>query len=608
MSVGQRQEFTVADAPQYDRRSPLRWIVAHSFRYPVLPVLAAVGFVGGSAMFSLAMLLTGRAFDAVQRPAPTTLETLLTLALAVLGARALQALLNFGGACALEYLGQRIERDAREELYISLLGKSQTFHNRQLVGDVMARATSDVRSLNIMFSPGLRLILEALPNAVVPLVAIALLRWDLLLVPLVFIIVLTVALRRYNNQIGPVAGMMYWKFGALSAQLAETVGGIEVVKAYVTEEAEQRRFMETAREYREFFVQEGQVQARYLPLLIYGLAFGLAFGHVLLLLMNGSISVGEVVTFMGLMTQLRYLTYISLFSFALVQFGLAGAKRIIAMLEAESHLDENPGGRSQPLEGAIRFEQVSFGYGDSPVLHDLSFAADPGETIAIVGQTGAGKTSLTRLINRIYDVGAGRVLVDGVDVREWDLASLRSQIGQIEQDVFLFARTVAQNIAFGVSGPVGQEQIEAAARAAQAHDFIMGLPDGYNTLVGERGVMLSGGQRQRIAIARAFLADPPILILDDSTSAIDSATEDQIQQAIRQIARRRTTLLITHRLAQIRWADRVLLLHQGRLVAQGTHDELLASTPEYRQIFGDLEDNAPWPAGQAAAPAHAAHP
>jgi ATP-binding cassette subfamily B protein len=231
---------------------------------------------------------------------------------------------------------------------------------------------------------------------------------------------------------------------------------------------------------------------------------------------------------------------------------------------------------------------VSFGYNGKVVLDGISFTARPGETIAIVGQTGSGKTTLTRLINRIFDAGEGRILIDGVDVRDWKLESLRSQISTIEQDVFLFSRTLAENIAFGCPGAT-QEAVEQAAREAQADIFIRNFKEGYETEVGERGVMLSGGQRQRIAIARAFLTDPRILISDDSTSAIDSATEDQIQRAMRQISSQRTTFLITHRLSQIRWADRILVLKQGRLVDAGSHEELLARSEDYQRIFARYE-------------------
>jgi len=222
------------------------------------------------------------------------------------------------------------------------------------------------------------------------------------------------------------------------------------------------------------------------------------------------------------------------------------------------------------------------------VLKNITFTARPGQTVAIVGQTGSGKTTLTRLINRIFDADEGLVLVDGVDVRDWSMESLRSQISSIEQDVFLFSGSLAENIAFGCTDAT-QDEIEAVAHQAQAHEFITNFSQGYHTEVGERGVTLSGGQRQRIAIARAFLTDPRILILDDSTSAIDSATEDQIQRAMHRISRQRTTFLITHRLSQIRWADHILVLRRGELVDQGSHEELLARSADYQKIFARYE-------------------
>jgi ATP-binding cassette, subfamily B, bacterial len=301
---------------------------------------------------------------------------------------------------------------------------------------------------------------------------------------------------------------------------------------------------------------------------------------------------------------LRFPTFISLFSFSLVQLGIAGAERILALINDETELDENAAGLARPIDGAIVFEDVSFGYNDettddnsssivnrqsSMVLRDIAFEAKPGETVAIVGQTGSGKTTLTKLVNRIYDASAGRVLIDGVDVRDWSMQSLRSQISTIEQDIFLFSRTIGENIAFGAPGTATREQIEQAAKAAKAHEFIMSFPEGYDTVVGERGVTLSGGQRQRIAIARAFLTDPRILVLDDSTSAIDSATEDEIQRAMRRIMKGRTTLLITHRISQIRWADRILVLRRGQLVAQGSHEDLMATSEAYQRIFARYE-------------------
>jgi ATP-binding cassette subfamily B protein len=370
----------------------------------------------------------------------------------------------------------------------------------------------------------------------------------------------------------------------MNAGLAEAIAGIEIVKANVRERYEWDKFVHNAHLFRDYFVRQGEIQARYLPMLAFSVAWAAGFLHALLIWQAGGISLGQVITFMGLLGTLRFPTFISIFSFNLVQLGVAGAGRILELINTETELDENEAGAARPIRGEVVFENVSFGYNSKPVLGNISFTAQPGETIAIVGQTGSGKTTLTRLINRIFDTDSGRVLVDGVDVRDWSLESLRSQISTIEQDVFLFSRTLGDNIAFGCTD-ASQEAIEGAAREAQAHEFVISFQDGYNTEVGERGVTLSGGQRQRIAIARAFLTNPRILILDDSTSAIDSATEDQIQRAMRRISRQRTTFLITHRLSQIRWADRILVLRQGELVDQGTHDELLLRCADYQRIF-----------------------
>jgi len=291
-----------------------------------------------------------------------------------------------------------------------------------------------------------------------------------------------------------------------------------------------------------------------------------------------------------LLNLLEFPTFISTFSFSMVQMGLSSAQRILTLMREETELDQNAGGHVAPIEGEIVFENVTFGYGGDPVLKDVSFHARPGETIAIVGETGSGKSTLTKLVNRIYDVDAGRILIDGVDVREWNMDSLRSQISFIEQDVTLFSRSVAENIGFSLGQTADREEVVRAARNAQAHEFIVALDEGYETTIGERGVTLSGGQRQRLAIARALLTSPSVLVLDDSTSAIDSATEDAIQRAIRRILEGRTTLLITHRLSQIRWADKVLLIRKGELVAQGSHDELLAQSRLYRRIFAHYDE------------------
>ncbi len=578
-----KREFTPENEHNYNRSGPVRWIIAHAVRYPMFPLVVLLAALVNNFFVSYVQVYIGRAFDLITLPG-FTMAQLLAIALSIIAVTVGQGLTGVLRTGAVEFLAQRIERDSREELYVSLLGKSQTFHGRQRVGDIMARATNDVRSLNYMFSPGLGLITDSATGILMPILLIARISPSLLLVPSLFLVLLGITIFDYNRRLGPVSEGLRGQFGKMNAGLEEAIAGIEVVKANVQENYQWKKFVGDASAFRDFYVRQGIIQARYLPLLVFGLAWGAGLLHALLIWRTGAITLGQVVAFMGLLGILRFPTFISVFTFNLVQLGVAGARRILEIINTETELDENQAGVSQPIRGDVTFEHVSFGYGDKCILQDISFSARAGETVAIVGLTGSGKTTLTRLINRIFDVDSGRVLVDGIDVRDWSLESLRSQISTIEQDVFLFSRTLAENIAFGCAD-AGQGEIEAAARAAQAHDFITGFAEGYQTEVGERGVTLSGGQRQRVAIARAFLTDPRILILDDSTSAIDSATEDQIQRAMRRISRERTTFLITHRLSQIRWADRILLLRRGALVEQGTHEELLARSPDYRRIF-----------------------
>jgi len=578
-----KSEFRLEKEYRYNRSGPVRWIVSHAIRYPFFPLAMVLAATLNNLAYSNIQVLVGRGFDLITAPGWRTTE-LLMLALGVMGSALAQGTTGLMRNFSTEFLAQRIERDARDELYVNLLGKSQTFHGRQRIGDIMARATNDVRMLNLMFSPGLMLITDSLMALVVPVILIGRLESRLLLVPSIFMVLLVVTVYDYNRRLKPVSGAQREQFGEMNAGLAETIAGIEVVKANAQEGREWERFTRDARLFRDYFVKQGKIQARYLPMLMFSLAWAGGFLHALLLWRGGDITLGQVVTFMGLLGTLRFPTFISIFTFDLVQLGIASAKRILELINTETELDENESGAARTIRGEVVFENVSFGYNGTAVLKGISFTARPGETIAIVGQTGSGKTTLTRLINRIFDADSGRVLVDGVDVRDWSLEALRSQISTIEQDVFLFSRSLAENIAFGC-GDAGQEEIERAAAEAQAHEFITSFSEGYDTEVGERGVTLSGGQRQRIAIARAFLTNPRILILDDSTSAIDSATEDQIQRAMRRISSQRTTFIITHRLSQIRWADRILVLRGGELVDQGTHEELMAGCRDYQRIF-----------------------
>lgn len=580
--MNHKSEFSVEDLRDYNRSGPVRWIISHCLEHKLYLFVGLVGFALTYTAFSGARVMFGRGAELIIEGGGA--QAVIAVSLAVLILSVSDGLFSLLGSLVMVILSTRVERDSRHELYASLLGKSQTFHDQQRVGDIMARATDDVRQLNFVIHPGIMFIFDMVLGFAVPMIYIAAINLELLLVPILFVIVYVIIVRRYMRRLEPVMMQQRMQYGTLSARLEETISGIEIVKVAAQEVEERKKFRRNAWKFRDFFVQQGKIEAAYLPLLMFGIAFGFFFLHCLNMHGRGILSIGDIIAVAGLMQVLSFPVFISLFSISMIQLGLAGARRILELIEQRTDIDENLAGHRGDVDGAIEFENVTFKFHGSAVLEDVSFRVAPGQTVAIVGQTGSGKSTLTQLVSRTYDVDEGRVLIDGVDVRDWNLDRLRSQMGKIEQDIFLFSRSIADNISFGVQSAT-QAEIETAAKEAQAHDFIMSFNDGYDSEIGERGVTLSGGQRQRLALARAFLRQPRILILDDSTSAIDSATEDEIQKAMRRAQEGRTTILITHRLSQIRWADRIIVLENGRAIANGSHEELLLSSDHYRRIF-----------------------
>ena len=579
-------EYTIPPQYKTDRRSPVRWVISHALHEWWILLLALVGALGNAGLMAVASVQIGNAFNVVSAEVfdPRALLRIFWIIIACgVGRGVLQFSRNFG----FEFCAQRIERNVRRELYASLLSKSMTFHNLQPVGDTMARATNDVREVNFLFSPGLNMVVGSLAFLIFPLLAAPRYNIALTLVPGVFIVLYFIVLRIYMRGLAPVTEEVRESFGALNIRLAESLDGIETVKGSAQESGEIALFDHNINRYRDAAIAQGRKESKFLPLLLYGVALAAGLLHALLLFQREVIDIGGVVGYFSLLLMLDFPTFSSLWAYSRISLGLAGGKRILELMNRENNLDQNLAGHALALRGEVEFRNVTFRYeGGQPVLENVSFKVQPGQTVAIVGQTGSGKTSLVRLINRTYDVSAGQVLVDGADVRDWNLANLRRNISIIEQDIFLFSRSIADNIAFGKPGAT-REEIITAAKAAQAHEFITSFSEGYDTVIGERGVTLSGGQRQRLALARAFLTDPRILMLDDSTSAIDSATEDHIQRAIYAAARGRTTFIITHRLSQIRWADLILVIRNGQLAASGTHEDLLRTSEAYRRIFND---------------------
>jgi ATP-binding cassette subfamily B protein len=571
-------EFTLPQRYRTNQRGPVRWLFSHALhRWPLILVAFSGAFIN-AAMAAATSVLIGQAFNAVLAE-PPDMGRLGQIALTIAGLNLLRGFLQYCRNGGFELIAQGIERDVRNELYVSLLGKSMTFHNIQPVGDTMARATNDVREVNFLFSPGINMVVGSLNFLIMPLILAPRYHPTLILTPLIFTIFYFIALRNYLRKLHSITDNVRSAFGQLNTRLSESLDGIETVKGSSQEEAEIARFEENASRHRLAAVRQGDTEAVFLPMLLLSVAFGAGLFHSLLLLQQGIINTGQVVGYFGLILMLDFPTFTSIWAYSQISLGLAGARRILALMNRENNLDQNINGYAGKMKGEIEFRDVSFSFNGGTEhnqqnrLDRISFSVKPGQTVAIVGQTGSGKTTLARLVNRTYDTTTGQVLVDGIDVRE----------------IFLFSRPIAENIAFGKPN-ASQAEIEIAAQSAQAHDFISETEAGYQTVIGERGVTLSGGQRQRLALARAFLTDPRILILDDSTSAIDSATEDKIQRAIFAASRGRTTLIITHRLSQIRWADLILVLRKGELAAIGTHDDLMQSSEAYRKIFQETRN------------------
>jgi len=565
-------------------KGPTQWILKHLFhksnKYFIISWLSLVAI--SSILYSISMTIVGETIQAFIDGD----DDIVYLTLRVLLYGASVPIIDLCANLIRETLAQRMERDTRDEFYLSLLGKSLSFHDSQKIGDLMARSTWDVRQLNFLISPALTLIFEALMNSITPIVLI-LIKYphQFLITPILFAIVFGISLKKYAAKLSPITTQSQVEFGNLNAILNESLSGIEVIKGMAQEKNAQVKYQKKATDLLKLGIKEGEIQARYIPILFVALTITMGLTHSMVLYRLGTVSIGDIIGYVGLLMILRFPTFISIWSFRIVQRSYAGARRLLEIMNASSEIRENIDPITKNIKGHVKFENVSFSYPgtNSEVLKNVSFEVLPGQTVAIVGTTGSGKTTLTKLISRLYDVSNGNILIDDLNVQKFSFESLRKQISYIEQDLFLFSNSIAENITFGQVG--SKEQIIQAAKDAQAYDFIMELPKQFDSEIGERGVQLSGGERQRLAIARAFLSDPKILILDDSTSAIDSATEELIQRAISRVLENRTTFIITHRLSQIRWADLILVLKQGQIIAKGTHYELLKESEEYRKIF-----------------------
>src|SRR4051812_40175195 len=481
-----------------------------------------------------------------------------------------------------------VEIDLRSGLYAHMVRLSFGFYDRHQTGQLMSRATVDLQGVRFFLGYGLIFFFQNILTVASVSVVLFFFEWRLALVVLAVTPFIVGIASRYSHVAHPTLRDVQQKLADVATVSEENIVGVHVVKAFAQEPAEEEKFRGRNEALFAQTIRVNRQRATYVPLLSFVPL--LAQAAVLLvgarMVADGSLPVGSFVSF-NLYLALLVMPLRSLGMWiGQAQGATASGERIFQVLdEPEEIADKPPAVELPPGDGEIRFENVSFSYlPGRPVLEHVDLALDAGTTLALIGHTGSGKTTLASLVPRFYDVGTGRVLVDGVDVRDVTLASLRREIGVIPQDPFLFSTTVRENIAFG-RPEMTDAEVERVARLAQAHEFVERLPQGYDTVIGERGITLSGGQRQRVAIARALAVDPRILILDDATASVDATTEAQIRAGLREVMSGRTTLIIAHRLSTIALADEIVVVDDGRIVARGAHDEVLETSSVYREIY-----------------------
>ena len=481
-----------------------------------------------------------------------------------------------------------VEFDMRNALYAHLLRLSFGFYDRHQTGQLMSRATVDLQAVRFFLGYGLIFFFQHVLTVVGVTAVLFVYEWRLALLTLAITPLLVALAYRYSHVSHPVLRDVQQKMADVATVAEENIVGVHVVKAFAQEPQEEAKFRAGAEAVFAESVRANRLRAFYVPLISFVPL--LAQGAVLLaggrMVVSGSLSIGTFVAFNLYVAMLIMPLRMLGMWIGQAQRATASGERIFEVIDEPEEIAERPGAAALPPgPGRVRFDHVSFEYAPGRrVLHDVDLELEPGRTVALIGHTGAGKTTLTALIPRFYDATDGRVTIDGADVRDVRLASLRRAIGIVSQDPFLFSASVRENIAFGAPSATPAD-VERAARLAQAHEFVERLPHGYDTVIGERGITLSGGQRQRIAIARALILDPRILILDDATASVDATTEARIRLGLREAMKGRTTVIIAHRLSTIALADEVVVLEHGRVAARGTHDELVARSPVYREIY-----------------------
>jgi len=577
-----------------DKMEIIKWLWECLKGYRIRMLLGLIMVIAVSSFHLINPYISGAIVDDVIYGGKT--ELLMGLVLLMVGATLLRTLLRYSYQLNFELISQRVIHKVRMNIYHKLQELDFAFFDKNRTGDLMARMTGDTDMLRHFISWVIYSTVENISIFIYALIFMSMVSFKLMLLLLILTPLTAYFARKMSKKIRPAFFELREQFSRLNTVVQENISGNRVVKAFTKENYEIEKFDRENDEYKNRNLDIAKVQEKYIPILDF-IAGSLTVVVILvggLLVINNSITMGELVRFNG---------YIWMMNGPMRMLGTlvndyqrftTSADKILALLNTKPRISNSEHVVDKDhINGTVEFRNVSFSYGDGDVLKDISFTAYPGQTVAIVGPTGSGKSTLISLIGRYYDCTEGEVLVDGINVKNIDLKLLRENVSVAMQDIFLFSDTIEGNIAYGVPD-ADMEQIISAARAADAHDFITSMPEGYDTIIGERGVGLSGGQKQRLALARAILKDPAILILDDTTSSVDMETEYNIQKTLKAISRNKTSFIIAHRVSSVKNADLILVLDKGRIIERGRHDELVRMKGNYYQVYmhqyGDFDE------------------
>jgi len=566
------------------------WLLHHLYKNKFLILFVIIGIIIVTFTRTLIPIIIGDIVD--DALIALDYDKFITLLIIGLAVYLIRNVIDYVTMMTGHYLGLKTEQNMRQEFFDTIQHKPLRYHDNAKAGDLQALATNDVRIINAMIAHGAFFFYPFFQVVLTLFLLFITLDIRLAVACIPFVFFYMYFILHYRRKIAPFASKRLRKHSNLAIVLQDSITGASVVRSFAAEGFERKKFKKAVNAFRDNSIGEYLVQAKYFPLLVLYITIGITVILGIVFVFQNTLTIGELAATNLLLITLVDPTNLIWWATNDMMSGFAACSRVFTSLSDGDKEDQQIENQSWPrdFKGKIEFRDVTFTYENgernrSPVLKNLNFTIEPNQKVALVGPTGCGKSTIAKLLLLLYEPQQGSILLDGKNIRDYPLAELRRKIGYIEQDIYLFSQTILENIAFGNQN-AQYDEIIRIAKLAQVDDFVQNFSDGYNTVVGERGTRLSGGEKQRVAIARAFLTNPDILILDDSVSAIDSETEEKIGRAMERIMKKRTTLVITHRLHTIRTSDKILVLKHGRIVAEGNHSELFQSSEDYRRIFG----------------------